>query len=225
VPQGLIIRVPSIVMPTTQALIGFAVVSAGLIVMPGPSSLFILAHGVEHGSRAAVQAVIGIETAAAIRVVLTAAGLSAVLASSALAFGIVRWAGVAYLIYVGIGALRSQEEALHTEKLSDMAKWRSYRKGLLVGLGNPKMAIFFIAFFPQFIDPDQGSAVVQMLVLGAIFCVLGFGWDLACACASGAIGTWLRRQPRVQAVQSRVEGITYLSLAGWAAVAGDRSRH
>jgi len=212
-------------MPTTETLIAFALVSAGLMVVPGPSNLFILAHGIGHGPRAAVAAVIGIETAAAIRVVLTAAGLSAILASSALAFGIIRWAGVAYLIYLGIGSFRSRREAEPAEPLPDIPTWRSYRKGLLVGLGNPKMAIFFVAFFPQFIDLDRGSAVVQTLVLGAIFWVIGLCWDLGCAYASGAIGSWLRRRPRIQAVQARVEGITYLGLAGWAAVAGDRSRH
>jgi threonine/homoserine/homoserine lactone efflux protein len=210
-------------MPTTETLIAFAVVSAGLMVVPGPSNLFILAHGIGHGPRAAVAAVIGIETAAAIRIVLTAAGLSAVLASSALAFGVVRWAGVAYLIYLGVGALRGRPEPAEAEPKPSVPAWRSYRKGLLVGLGNPKMAIFFVAFFPQFIDPEQGSAVVQTLVLGAVFWIIGLSWDLGCACASGAIGNWLGRRARIHALQSRVEGIVYLSLAGWAAFAHDRS--
>jgi threonine/homoserine/homoserine lactone efflux protein len=95
---------------------------------------------------------------------------------------------------------------------------RDARKGLLVGLGNPKMVIFFLAFFPQFIHPGQGSQAGQMLILGAVFWVIGVIWDLAFACASGTIGAWLHRCPRLRAAQPRVEGLAYLGLAGWAAV-------
>ena len=211
-------------MPTTETLIAFAVVCAGLMVVPGPSTLFILAHGIGHGRRAAMAGVMGIETASALRVVLTAAGLSAVLASSAVAFAVVRWAGVAYLVYLGVDALRARAGAEEAGAVPAVPAWRSYRRGLLVGLGNPKMAIFFVAFFPQFIDPAQGSVVAQTLVLGAVFWLIGLAWDLGCACASGAIGGWLRDRPRARALQRRFEAAVYFGLAGWAAVAGGRSR-
>ena len=86
------------------------------------------------------------------------------------------------------------------------------------------MVLFFVAFFPQFIDPAQGSAVLQMLVLGAIFWVIGTAWDLGCAVASGSIGGWLRRHPAVRARQGRAEGTAYFGLAAWTAVSGSRSR-
>ena len=97
---------------------------------------------------------------------------------------------------------------------------RSARKGLIVGLGNPKMVIFFLAFFPQFIHPAQGSPTAQMLILGALFWITGATWDLAIACASGTIGTWLERRPRIRAAQPRLEGLAYLGLAGWAVITG-----
>jgi threonine/homoserine/homoserine lactone efflux protein len=93
--------------PTQETLLAFALVSAGIMLIPGPSNLFLLAHGIGHGRRSALAAAGGVEVASALRVLLTAAGLSALLASSAVAFGIVRWAGVAYLVYLGVHAFRS----------------------------------------------------------------------------------------------------------------------
>jgi threonine/homoserine/homoserine lactone efflux protein len=212
------------IVPTQETLIGFAIVSAGIMIIPGPSNFFLLAHGIGHGRRSALAAMTGIEAASAIRVLLTVAGLSAALASSAVAFSVIRWAGAAYLLYLGIRALRSgaAKEAPGSSGQA-VPVGRSVRKGLLVGLGNPKMVIFFIAFFPQFIHPGQGSQAGQMLVLGAIFWVIGASWDLGFACASGAIGTWLHRRPRIEAAQPRAEGLTYLGLAGWAAISGSLS--
>ena len=209
-------------MPTTETLVGFALVAAGLMVLPGPSNVFILAHGIGHGHRAALDAVVGI-AASAIRVALTAAGLAALLASSAIAFEVMRWLGVAYLTYLGVVAWRSPHARPEAPAPSSRpARRRSFAQGLLVGLGNPKMVLFFVAFFPQFIDPEQGSAVSQMLVLGAIFWVIGTAWDVGCALGSGAIGNLLRRRPRIQAHQGRAEGALYFGLATWIAVSGSR---
>jgi threonine/homoserine/homoserine lactone efflux protein len=144
--------------------------------------------------------------------------LSALLASSAVAFNGIRWAGTAYLLYLGIRAFRGgqpRHDAGSPTRTIPLA--RSARKGLIVGLGNPKMVIFFLAFFPQFIHPAQGSEVGQVLILGAVFWVLGTIWDLAFAYASGTIGTWLHSRPRIRAAQPRLEAIAYLGLAGWAA--------
>lgn len=143
-------------------------------------------------------------------------GLSAVLASSAAAFNLIRWAGVAYLAYLGLRAFRAgRPEASPGVPGRPIPLARSARKGLIVGLGNPKMVIFYVAFFPQFIHPAQGSQAIQMLILGAVFWVIGTVWDLAFASASGLIGNWLRSRPRIRAAQPRVEGLAYLGLAVW----------
>src|SRR5215470_10144142 len=161
-------------MPTQQTLLAFALVSAAIMVIPGPSNLFLLAHGISHGRRSALAAMTGIEAASAIRVLLTAAGLSAVLASSAVAFTAIRWAGAAYLAWLGIRSFRSARTG-HQPGTPGAAVplARSARKGLIVGLGNPKMVIFFLAFFPQFIHPTQGPAAIQVLILGDVFWVIG----------------------------------------------------
>jgi len=210
-------------MPTQQTLLAFALVSAGIMLIPGPSNFFLLAHGIGHGRRSAMAAMTGVEAASAIRVLLAAAGLSAVLASSAVAFNLIRWAGVAYLAYFGIRAFRTgRPDASPDTPERAMPLARSARKGLIVGLGNPKMVIFYIAFFPQFIHPAQGSQTVQMLILGTVFWIIG---DLAFASASGTIGTWLKHRPRIQAAQPHLEGLAYLGLASWAAITGSRPDH
>src|SRR6516165_3665155 len=145
-------------MPTAQTLLAFALVSAGIMVIPGPSNFFLLAHGIGHGRRS---------------------GLSALLAASAVAFNLIRWAGVAYLAYLGVRAFRHHRLATPAQTGQAVPVARSACKGLLVGLGNPKMVIFFIAFFPQFIHPADGSETGQMLMLGTIFWLIGAIWDLA----------------------------------------------
>jgi threonine/homoserine/homoserine lactone efflux protein len=207
--------------PTQHTLLAFALISLGITVTPGPSNLFILAQGVAHGRRGAIAAMGGIEIACAIRVLATAAGLSAVLASSAIAFDAVRLVGAAYLAYLGIRSVkRAPSQESQGAAATATPPTRSTRKGILVGLGNPKMALFFLAFFPQFTHPAQGSIAEQILILGAVFWVIGVGWDLLIAWASGSIGAWLHNRPRISAATPLVEGATYLALAGWAAIGG-----
>jgi threonine/homoserine/homoserine lactone efflux protein len=195
------------------------------MVTPGPANFFILAHGVGQGRAAAVRAVAGIETAAAVRVLLTAVGLSVVLASSALAFSAIRWAGVGYFLYMAVRALRnSQARTPTTASGRAGSTWRSFRKGFSVGLSNPKTLLFFVAFFPQFVQPGQGSAVTQMLILGLIYVCIGTAWDLGFALVSGAIGSWLRRRPRVGVFAGRAEATVYVGLAAYTAAVGHPAR-
>jgi threonine/homoserine/homoserine lactone efflux protein len=210
--------------PTTHTLIAFVVVSATLMVLPGPSNFFILAHGVGAGRGAALRAVAGIETAATIRVLLTAVGLSAVLASSAVVFAVIRWAGVGYFLYLAARTLRNGRAEEATKVLpSTHSTWRSFRKGLTVGLGNPKTLLFFVAFFPQFVQPGRGPAFTQMLVFGLIYVCIGTTWDIGFACASGMVGSWARRRPRIRVLSERVEALAYVGLAAYTAGAGDRT--
>lgn len=202
--------------PTQHTLLAFALVSLLITVIPGPSTLFVLAQGMTHGRRGAIAAMCGIEIACAIRVLAAAAGLAAVLASSAVAFDTIRWAGVAYLTYLGVQAFKSTP----SQGPREPAHTHPTRKGVLVGLGNPKMAVFFLAFFPQFVHRAQGSSTEQILILGAIFWGIGVIWDLGIAWASGSIGDWLHNRPRIHAAKPRAEGATYLALATWAAISG-----
>jgi threonine/homoserine/homoserine lactone efflux protein len=209
-------------MPTTATLFAFALVSAAVMVAPGPSNIFLMAHGARHGRRPALAAMLGIETAAAIRILLCATGLSALLASSPVAFTVLRWTGVAYLAYLGVRAMRTSDRtASTTGPGSSTARLRaSAGRGLLVGLANPKMVVFFLAFFPQFVDPARGSETAQVLVLGTIFWIIGTIWDLGFVYVAAAAGGWLDRRSRTRRLQPRIEGTAYLGMAAAVALIG-----
>jgi threonine/homoserine/homoserine lactone efflux protein len=208
-------------MPSSSTLLVFAATTLGLIAIPGPANLYILGRAIGYGRSAAVVAAVGIESANVVYVVATAFGVVALLASSALAFAAVRWLGVAYLLYLGVRALMQRDSGLLPQAPGGAGRHRdSYRQGFLVGISNPKVALFFLAFFPQFVDPSHGSATAQVLVLGAVFVALGLSADLLNALAASAVGAWRRRRPAFLRRQSQIAGVLYLGLGAWAATAG-----
>ena len=209
-------------MPTTSTLLVFTAAALALIVIPGPNVLFILARGINDGRRVAIWTTFGVETATLVFVFATAAGLAAVLASSAVAFATLRYLGAAYLVYLGVRALLARRGLYLDERRGTTSDWSAYRQGFLVGIANPKVALFFVALFPQFVDPERGSVAVQVLILGAIFTVLGQVSDTMMALASSGIGAWLRRRPAVAGRTHYLAGATYLALGASAALVGGR---
>jgi len=206
-------------MPATQTLLAFCLVAAVFAVVPGPSNLFVLSRGLQSGSRAAVAGAAGCATGAYVYVIATAVGLAALLASSQIVFAIVHYAGAAYLCWLGISALRSRT-AESTDAGGSRSPWRSYRQGLVVELGNPKVALFFLALFPQFIHPDAGPAAIQVLVLGTLFVSIAMVSDCLYAFGSGRLRALLTRRPKLALRQQRATGLVYLGLGGWAGVSG-----
>ena len=207
-------------MPALHTLLAFVVVAAVFVAIPGPSNLYVLARGLQSGSRAAIAGAAGCATGAFVYVAATAAGLSALLASSATVFAAIHYAGAAYLCWLGITALRSRAPDLPQTVTGPRSPWRSYRQGALVELGNPKVALFFLALFPQFIHAGAGPAAVQALIFGAIFVSLGFASDSMYAIGSGRLRAFLTRRPKLRRRQHRATGVLYLGLGGWAAVSG-----
>jgi threonine/homoserine/homoserine lactone efflux protein len=207
-------------MPAVHTLAVFALVAAAFVAVPGPSNLYVLTRGLQSGSRAAVAGAVGCATGAFVYVTATAAGLAALLASSQIVFAALHYAGAAYLCWLGISALRSRAPELSSAVAAPRSVWRSYRQGALVELGNPKVALFFLALFPQFIHDGAGPAAVQVLILGAIFVSLGFASDSVYAFGSGRLRALLLRRPRLRLRQHRATGMLYLGLGGWAAVSG-----
>jgi threonine/homoserine/homoserine lactone efflux protein len=206
--------------PAVHTLLVFALVAAAFVAVPGPSNLYVLTRGLQSGSRAAVAGAAGCATGAFVYVTATAAGLAALLASSQIVFAALHYAGAAYLCWLGISALRSRAPELPSTAAGPRSVWRSYRQGALVELGNPKVALFFLALFPQFIHDAAGPAALQVLVLGAIFVSLGFASDSVYALGSGRLRGLLLRRPRLRLGQHRATGVLYLGLGGWAAASG-----
>ncbi len=190
----------------------FLAASFLLWLTPGPDTMFILARSIAQGRRAGVMSALGIGSGLLIHTLLAAFGLSAILAASAWAFAAVKTAGAVYLIYLGVQVLRKKVGTLAVPDPSPMGDWRVYRQGVVTNTLNPKVAIFFLAFLPQFVDPAAGRGPMPFLVLGAIFVVGGTLWCLGQAvCAASATRT-IRRNPALLGWLERLSGCVYIAL-------------
>ncbi|MFW5474760.1 LysE family translocator [Knoellia sp. CPCC 206450] len=217
-------------MPSAPTLAAFAGASVLLILFPGPAMLFLVARGAAGGRRVGVMSALGVNSATATFVVATALGLTAVLATSSLALSVVRYAGAGYLVWLGIGVLRSRGSQTAHEAAPALvpvrqSDWASWRQGYLVGIANPKVALFFLAFFPQFLDPARGSMTVQILVLGGVFVAIGLVCDASYGALAGTISTRMaRRRGDKRSTKGRVAiGLTYIGLGGFTAATGSRT--
>jgi threonine/homoserine/homoserine lactone efflux protein len=188
-----------------------------LLVVPGPSVLYIVTQSVSHGRRAGIASVAGITTGTLVHIAAATVGLSALLASSALAFDVVKYLGAAYLIVIGVRRLAGIERAQEERARGPRNLGRLYRQGIVVNTLNPKTALFFLAFLPQFVDPGRGVAWVQILLLGLLFATLGFLSDGTWALVAGTLGDRLRRSRRFPAVQRYVSGSVFVGLGAVAA--------
>ena len=198
-------------MPSIESLLAFGIASLALLVIPGPAVLYIINRSVADGRNVALSAVAGLEIGNFMHVIAATVGLSAVIATSAAAFSAVKWIGAGYLIYIGIRTLATKPQAVN--QLNDpMSRRRAFTQGIVVNTFNPKVALFFLSFLPQFIDADRGSAALQSLVLGSTFVVLGCISDsLFAILASARRGTLLRGKS-LPFVQRYVAGSVFIAL-------------
>jgi threonine/homoserine/homoserine lactone efflux protein len=207
-------------MPDPSRLALFVGAALLLLVVPGPSVLYIVTQSVSHGRRAGMVSVAGITTGTLIHIAAATVGLSALLASSALAFDVVKYLGAAYLIVVGIRRLLGLDRANGSGAAPRRGRspGRLYRQGIVVNVLNPKTALFFLAFLPQFVDPSRGAAWAQILLLGVLFACLGFVSDGTWALVAGTLGERLRRSARFPQIQRYVSGSVLVGLGAAAAL-------
>jgi threonine/homoserine/homoserine lactone efflux protein len=205
-------------MPDPSRLALFVGAALLLLVVPGPSVLYIVTQSVSHGRRAGMVSVAGITTGTLVHIAAATVGLSALLASSALAFDVVKYLGAAYLIAVGIRRLAGWEREAGPQSRGTRDLGRLYRQGIVVNTFNPKTALFFLAFLPQFVDPGHGTPWLQILALGLLFAALGFCSDGVWALVAGTLGERLRRSHRFPAVQRYVSGAVFVGLGAVAAL-------
>jgi threonine/homoserine/homoserine lactone efflux protein len=211
-------------MPTGSSLVTFAAAAFVLVALPGPNMLYLLARSISEGRRAGVVSALGTETGTLVHISAAAAGLSALLASSATAFAFVKYAGAAYLIYLGVRVLVSRDPAAHAPA-APPAGAHVYRQAVVVQLLNPKVALFFLAFLPQFIEPDRPAAT-QILALGLILVAIGLVIGIATALAAGSAAQRLRGRSLGGREWGRwAGGCLYLAVGAYAAIGpGHRSR-
>jgi threonine/homoserine/homoserine lactone efflux protein len=202
--------------PSRLAL--FVAAALALLVVPGPAVLYIVTQSIGGGRRAGVACTLGIHTGTLVHVAAATVGLSALLASSALAFDVVKYLGAAYLIVVGVRRLAGLDRGESAEEHVPRSRGSLYRQGIVVNVLNPKTALFFLAFLPQFVDPSRGRPWVQILVLGLLFSVLGFLSDTGWALVAGTLGERLRRSTRFPSIQRYVSGTVFVGLGAVAAL-------
>jgi threonine/homoserine/homoserine lactone efflux protein len=162
--------------------------------IPGPAVLYVVVQSAEHGRIAGLASVAGLHLGTLVHTAAAAVGLSALVVSSAVAFSVVKYAGAAYLVYLGIRRFLARDPAPNIPARAEPLR-RLFRQGVVVNVLNPKTAVFFLAFLPQFVDPD-GTVWTQVVVFGIAFVLLGLVTDSAYALVAGTLGAWMRRRRR-----------------------------
>jgi threonine/homoserine/homoserine lactone efflux protein len=212
-----------IVIPSASGISLFVGAALVLLLIPGPAVLYIVARSVEQGRMAGLVSDLGIHTATLVHVLAAALGLSALLASSALAFSIVKYAGAAYLIWLGLKKIFGRADSPEAGGgLARHTYTRLFRDGFIVNLLNPKTALFFLAFLPQFVDPERGHLATQIVFLGLLFAILGFVTDGCYALLASTAGNWLRRSRRYLEIERYVSGTLFIGLGLTAMFAGNQ---
>ena len=202
--------------PHTAAL--FAAAALALLLIPGPAVLYIVTRSVTQGRRAGFVSVLGIHAGTLVHVAAAAFGLSAILVRSSAAFHAIKYAGAAYLIFLGIMKFRNAGSKSDAPPAPRESLGQIFRKGIAVSVLNPKSALFFFAFFPQFIDPT-GNVVAQTLTLGFIFLIMGMTSDSMYAIAAGSAGNWIRSRR----ITEYVSGSVFIALGAITALSGRRA--
>jgi threonine/homoserine/homoserine lactone efflux protein len=193
-----------------------------LLLVPGPAVLYITARSANQGRLAGLVSVLAIETANFLQAVAATLGLSAILLSSALAFDVVKYLGAAYLIYLGVRKLAVREEETTREELKPESLSHIYWQGFLINLLNPKTALFFFAFLPQFVDPARGNVTVQTLLLGSVFVGMAVITDSLYALLASSLADRLRGSRHFQKGQRYFAGLVYVGLGITTALTGSK---
>jgi len=210
--------------PSHSSLVLFISAALVLLVIPGPAVLYVVGRSIGQGRAAGFVSALGIQVGTLVHVAAAAVGLSALLMSSAAAFAAVKYLGAAYLIYLGVQKLRSDESL---EPLGQTVKTnlsRIFAQGVVVNVLNPKTALFFFAFLPQFVDASRGNVAAQILFLGTLFSLMGVVSDSLWAFSAGTVAHLLRRSPRWMRTQRYVSGGMLISLGVATAFAGSSSK-
>jgi threonine/homoserine/homoserine lactone efflux protein len=196
-----------------DVLLLFVAASAALSVVPGPDNIFVLTQSAIHGRKAGMSVTLGLCTGLLVHIAAVALGVAAIFTTSAMAFTVLKVVGAAYLLYLAWQAFRAGKTKLATSSEKPIGGKSLYARGILMNVTNPKVAIFFLAFLPQFADPSRGSISGQIIALGAAFMATAFAIFGLVSWAASQIGGWLKKSERAQLGINRLAGTVFVLLA------------
>ncbi len=204
-------------------LVVFALAALAILAVPGPAVIYIVTRSIHQGRGAGFASVLGIHVGTLFHLAAATIGLSAIVVSSATAFTVVKLLGAAYLVVIGVRTLLGRGDAGATDpQRPPRRRRRDFAEGVVVNVLNPKTALFFLAFLPQFVDPSGGHATLQILELGLLFMCLGLVTDSLWALAAGTAGETLRRSRRWAQTQRYVSGSVFVGLGLVTGLTGSR---
>lgn len=193
-------------------LLTYVAIVFGFVFIPGPATMLTVARATTSGTKVGIATGAGITAGDIIHTFLAVVGISAIIAMSAMLFSIIKYLGAAYLVYLGLKAIFEKAPALPGEGQARITAAQAFRQAILAEVLNPKTALFFLAFLPQFVRPENGSVVAQLFILGVLFSLIGFMSTIVFALAAGGLGNFLRRNPTVMRWQGKVVGSIYCAL-------------
>ena len=201
--------------------LGFVLAAILLNLTPGSDSMYIITRSISQGQTAGFYSVLGIISGILVHTLLAALGLSVLLANSPTAFMVVKYIGASYLCYLGLKMLLTKPDALMADNLSShdhptrtsfLDYGQIYKQGVLTNTFNPKVALFFLAFFPQFIDPNYAHSTLSFLLLGLTFAATGFIWCLCLALLASKFSEKLRENPAIESILNKISGVVFIGL-------------
>ncbi|BCM22267.1 LysE family translocator [Mesorhizobium sp. J8] len=193
-------------------LITYVAVVFGFVFIPGPATLLTVARATSSGTKVGIATGAGVAAGDVIHTIMAIVGISAIIAASAMLFSIVKYIGAAYLVYLGIRAILEKAPAGLAGRTLPISAGKAFRQAILTEVLNPKTALFFLAFLPQFVHPQGGFVMLQLMLLGIIFVLLGLFSTVVFAVSAGGLGSFLRRHPAVLKWQGKVVGGIYCAL-------------
>lgn len=196
----------------STTLITYVAIVLGFVFIPGPATLLTVARATSSGTKAGIATGAGIAAGDVIHTFAAIVGISAIIANSAVLFSIIKYLGAAYLIYLGIRAILEKAPTSFVSRALPITAAKAFRQAILAEALNPKTALFFLAFLPQFVRPENGSVVLQLTVLGIVFVLLGLLSTIVFAVSAGGLGSFLRRNPTILRWQGKVVGSIYCAL-------------
>ncbi|ERL55774.1 LysE family translocator [Psychrobacter aquaticus] len=201
--------------------LGFIVAAILLNLTPGTDSMYIITRSISQGTKAGFYSVLGITSGTLVHTLLASLGLSVLLAKSPMAFMLVKYIGAGYLCYLGLKMIMSKKEPLIANSLQDQGSsvsskhsnnWQIYKQGVLTNVLNPKVALFFLAFFPQFVDPNYAYGMLSFLILGLTFASTGLVWCLCLALLASVLSKSLRGNPSFETILNKISGTVFVGM-------------